>query len=131
MPEANRLMVHVMAAMAEHERDMISARTKAALQAARERGTRLGGRRGTTKIEDHGDAGRRRSIEVRSSRSSARAAEVGEVLTSLRAAGVTSLKGLAQALNDRSIPAARGGQWSAGQVRRVVDRTENKLSPTS
>ena len=122
MPQANRLMVHVMAAMAEHERDMISLRTKAALQAARERGTRLGGRRGSFRIEDQGDAGRLRSIAVRSNRSLARASEVGEVLTSLKAGGVTSLKGLAGALNDRSIPAPRGGTWCAGQVRRVIAR---------
>jgi DNA invertase Pin-like site-specific DNA recombinase len=120
MPDANRLMLHVMSAMAEHEREMISVRTKAALQAAKARGTKLGGRRGTTRIEDHGDAGRRRSAEVRSARSSARAAEINAVLADLRAGGVNSLKGLAHALNDRSISAPRGGEWSAGQVRRVI-----------
>jgi DNA invertase Pin-like site-specific DNA recombinase len=42
MPTANRLTVHIMAAFAEHEAAMISARTKAALQAAKARGTVLG-----------------------------------------------------------------------------------------
>ena len=122
MPMANRFCIHIMAAVAEQERLMISQRTKAALQAARERGVRLGGRRGDHRIEDHGNAGRHRSIEVRSTRSSARAEEIDAVLDGLRAEGVTSLKGLARALNERSISAPRGGAWSAGQVRRVVDR---------
>jgi DNA invertase Pin-like site-specific DNA recombinase len=42
MPTANRFTVHILAAVAQHEREMISARTKAALQAAKARGTVLG-----------------------------------------------------------------------------------------
>jgi DNA invertase Pin-like site-specific DNA recombinase len=41
-PHANKLTVHILAAVAEHERSMISERTKAALQAAKARGKRLG-----------------------------------------------------------------------------------------
>jgi DNA invertase Pin-like site-specific DNA recombinase len=49
MPQANRFVVHIMAAVAEQEADAISKRTKAALQAAKERGTKLGGRRMSAK----------------------------------------------------------------------------------
>src|ERR1700733_10973996 len=46
MPNANSLTVRLMAVIAQEEREMIAARTKAALAAAKGRGTKLGGWRG-------------------------------------------------------------------------------------
>jgi hypothetical protein len=45
------------------------------------------------------------------------------VIADLQAAGATSLQAIADGLNERSIPAARGGQWSATQVMRVLARS--------
>lgn len=122
MPSANRFTLHIMAAMAEQEREMISHRTKAALAAARERGVILGGRRGTFKIEQHSDVGRDRSLEVRRGRARARAVECLSIVDDIRRSGVTSWRGIATELNARSIRAPRGGKWSPAQVARLPAR---------
>jgi DNA invertase Pin-like site-specific DNA recombinase len=119
MPNANRLTVGIMAMVAEEERRMISARTKAALAAAKARGTKLGGDRGakpTAKM-------RKRSAAVRQQRASARADDIGPTIAEVQAGGATSLRAIAAGLNDRGIPTARGaGEWTATQVQRVLAR---------
>jgi DNA invertase Pin-like site-specific DNA recombinase len=122
-PTANRFTVQILAAVAEHEKRLISDRTKAALQAAKARGVRLGGRRDGHRIEDHATRGRERSAVVRAAQADAVAADRMDVISTFRSQGVTSLQGLARALNERGVPAPRGGPWSAGQVRRIVQRT--------
>ena len=117
MPEANEMVVQMMAVVAQAERKMISARTKAALAAAKARGTKLGGYRGVNFSEADHKAAR----EARQARTAARGADLAPILAQLRADGVTSLGGLARALTERGIPTARGGAtWSAVQVQRVM-----------
>ena len=118
MPNANRLTVGIMAMVAEEERRMISARTKAALAAAKARGTKLGGYRGTGAIDD---AGRAISVAVRQAKRQERSADLAPAVADLRAAGATSLREIAAGLNKRGIPTARGGQWSAVQVKRMLE----------
>ena len=118
MPNANRLTVGIMAMVAEEERRMISARTKAALQAAKARGQVLGGFRGV-KIDD---AARASSVASRKAAASARALDVAPTIAELQASGVTSLGALARALTERGILTARGGsEWSAVQVSRALN----------
>jgi len=116
-PQANRLTIHILAAVAEHEAAMISARTKAALQAAKARGKVLGGFRGVTfTAADHEAA-----AKARRARSETRAAELSPIVAELRQAGVASLRGFAKALTERGVPAARGGSgWSPAQVSRLL-----------
>jgi hypothetical protein len=45
------------------------------------------------------------------------------IIESLRSAGVTDLRGLADALNQRGIRTARGGRWDASNVRNVIARS--------
>ena len=53
----------------------------------------------------------------------ARAADLAPTIKELQAAGVTSLRAIADGLNAKSIPTARGqGNWSAVQVMRVLER---------
>ena len=118
MPDANRLTVGIMALVAEQEREAISTRTKVALAAAKARGTKLGGFKGYTLTEaDHAAA-----RDARMALTKAQADRVGPTIAELRAAGITSATGLAIALNERGIPTARGGQWQAVQVQRVLAR---------
>jgi DNA invertase Pin-like site-specific DNA recombinase len=112
-----RFMLQQMASVAELEAGMISARTKAALAAAKARGQRLGGVR-STKLTDEARAMGRSVI---SKRAADKAADYAPVIRELEASGVTSLAGIAAALNERGIPTASGqGTWQAVQVGRVL-----------
>jgi DNA invertase Pin-like site-specific DNA recombinase len=114
-----RFMLQQMAAVAELEAGLISSRTKAALAAAKARGRKLGGRRGVRLSPEAQAAGR----AMQAARAFDRAADLRPVLAELRELGVSTLFGIARALNDRSIPTARGnGLWTATQVGRVLDR---------
>src|ERR1700710_1798122 len=97
MPNANRLTVGIMAMVAEEERRMISARTKAALQAAKARGTKLGGDRGVIPTAET-RALAQQAVQLRAA---ARAAEIAPTIAELQATGVTSLRGIAAALNEQ------------------------------
>jgi DNA invertase Pin-like site-specific DNA recombinase len=121
MPNANRLTVGIMAMVAEDEAQRISDRTKAALAAAKKRGTVLGGYRGKIPTAKH----RKLGAEAIQRRVDARASDLAPVIKELQAAGVTTLKGIADALNARGIPTARGdGRWQAVQVGRVLQRLD-------
>lgn len=120
-PQANRLTIHILAAVAEHEAAAISARTKAALAAAKARGIQLGGDRSGNGIR-RADEGRTMGTAKRAAKANARAADLLPVVQSLQASGYLSLRQIAAAMNERGIPAARGGEWSAAQVQRVLAR---------
>lgn len=121
MPSANRLTVGIMAMVAEEERRMISARTKAALQAAKARGVRLGGDRG-----GRGSAeGRTAAVEAARAAASDRADDVMPLIAELQSDGIVSLSGIARALREREIPKARGGlSWTATDVRNLLARNQ-------
>ena len=116
-PHATRLTVNIISSMAEFEREQISARTKAALAQAKLRGVKLGGNRGNIPLI--AAQGARASAVARQERSAQRAADLRPIIAQIETAGTTSLTGIAAALNAMKVSAPRGGQWSAGQVRRV------------
>ncbi|OUJ14711.1 recombinase family protein [Acetobacter sp. DsW_063] len=115
MPEANAFTVGIMALVAQQEREAISARTKAALAAAKERGTALGGWRGGPKV----DSALGRETQV--SKADAFAARVMPVIREMQGQGM-SLRAIAAGLTERGIMTARGGAWSAASVRNVLSR---------
>jgi DNA invertase Pin-like site-specific DNA recombinase len=123
MPQANRLTVGVLAIVAEHEREASSARTRAALAAAKARGVRLGNPAHLNKSARH--LGAIASVRVRRKQADQRATDLAPSIEELRRAGATSLRALAHGLNERALPAPRGGLWTAAQVRRLLSRSHN------
>jgi len=114
MPEANRTMLQMMAVFAEHERRMISQRTKDALQSAKARGVRLGS-------PDPAKAAKagHKTIKANAQRF---AENVLPIIWEMQKAGVETLEGIAHALNVRGIQTARGGQWYPTTVRNLLAR---------
>jgi DNA invertase Pin-like site-specific DNA recombinase len=119
MPEANRLTVGIMALVAEQEREAISARTKAALQAAKARGVRLGNAKGVNTFGERRGIG---AAEARIAKAQERAAGLRVTIASIEAEGVTSANGIARVLNERGIATPREGKWSARSVLNVRGR---------
>jgi DNA invertase Pin-like site-specific DNA recombinase len=108
-------MLHIYAALAEKERRLISARTRAALQAAKTRGKRLG-RNGAERLAP---AYRAQAVE--------RAIELAPVLRELQEAGL-SARGMAAELNRREVKTAADGRWHAQTVIRTKARLIADLS---
>jgi DNA invertase Pin-like site-specific DNA recombinase len=117
-PQANRLTVHILAAVAEHEAAMISQRTKAALGAAKARGVVLGGDRGNIAAEAH--RGAAVSAVKRGAKAAARSSDLMPTIRRAQAKGAASLRQIAAVLNDLDLKTARGGKWSATQVQRIL-----------
>lgn len=109
MPHADKFTIHIFAALAEEEGRRISQRTKAALAAAKVRGVRLGATGAILAERYRAEA-------------NAQAVELAPVVIELRRSGVTTVRGLAAALNAKAIPTAGGGPWRAGTVHRLLRR---------
>jgi DNA invertase Pin-like site-specific DNA recombinase len=119
-PEANRLTIHILAAVAEHEAKAISERTKAALAAAKKRGVSLGGFRGTITITAEA---RLLATQAIKARADARANDLIPFVRELQAQGFESLSALARELSARGVPTPRGkAVWNAAQVANLLKR---------
>ena len=115
LPNANRMTVGIMAVIAEEERRMIAARTRAALAAAKARGIALGGWKGGPKVD--GQLG----AYANSKQAEEFAATLAPIMGELRDRGLT-LREMAAELAAQGIRTPRGGQWSACAVRNVLQR---------
>jgi len=120
MPQANKFMLHVMAAVAEQEATAISERTKAALQVAKARGVKLGWSNPRRK-EEHAKS------SLKGCRKGKLNADIFALKTypayvKLHAKGFSEAKDMASALNAHGIRSARGGTWYPSSVRNLEAR---------
>ena len=122
LPSANRLTIHVLAAVAEYEREMISARTTAALAAAKARGVRLGNPHGARALAaaGKGNTAALAAIEASAVRWRAR---VRPIIAAIASTGVTSTREIARELDRRGILTLRGGRWRGATVRAILGQT--------
>ena len=122
-PDVDPFMLHIYAAVAEQERKAISERTRAALAAAKARGTKLGGVREGQRMTADAQA---RGREVRTAKADRRAHDLAPIVREVREEGATTLGAIAKALTARGIETPRGKrEWSAMQVKRLLERTES------
>jgi DNA invertase Pin-like site-specific DNA recombinase len=119
MPEANRLTIGLLAVVAQHEREMISQRTKDALAAAKARGVKLGGIR-----PNHRDPDPAIGTAAAARYAATFAARVSPLVNELQASGM-SLGKIAAELTERGVQTQRGGAWTAASVRNVLLRYQD------
>jgi DNA invertase Pin-like site-specific DNA recombinase len=112
-PHANKLTVHILAAVAQHEREAISERTKDALRAAKARGTKLG--------NPNLAQARRKGVAALKASADHFAANVLPIIRSLQQGGISN-NAIAGQLNARSVKTARGGKWTHVQVGNILAR---------
>lgn len=112
MPQANKTMLHMHAVMAEWERDQISARTKAALAAAKARGVVLG-KAGSQNLKPN--------VTERQAAADQFAEGLRATLTAYKAQGM-SQRAMVAELNRLGVKAANGGEWGLVQLQRVLRR---------
>lgn len=122
MPHANRLTLHLMAAMAEHEAMAISERTKAALAAAKARGVKLGNPNGAAHLLQGCRAAASASVAARRKRMLAKARDLEPILREMASRGIIETSAQARELNRLGVTAPSGGVWRVGQLRRYQDR---------
>lgn len=117
-PHATPLTVTILIAVAEEERRLASVRTKAALQAAKARGVKLGNPNGA---QAFGACSRAGAVEALKAKADSFAQSLAGIVRPLLEAGL-SLRKVAERLNAEGIVTAQGKAWQANSVKRLADR---------
>lgn len=128
-PAANRLTLHILAAVAEAEAKAISDRTKAALAAYKARGGKLGAQLPQCRnlTDDARVKGWQKSATVRAKAKAEAYADLLPAIQGMRSEG-KSLQAVADALNEQGHTTRRGKAWNAVQVARVLEQAEQTVA---
>jgi DNA invertase Pin-like site-specific DNA recombinase len=121
-PYANKFYIHILAALAEHERENTIERTKNALAAAKARGMKLGA--SNPRIQPAASYGRLKGQISIQRNAMTHAHDLMPIISGIKGAGVTTLTGIAEALNARGIKTARGKEWRAQTVANILKRSK-------
>lgn len=119
---ADPFVLGLYALLAEKERNMTSERTKAGMAAKKAQGVIMGNRVNLRTVAQKGAATNAAAAVVY-------AANVLPVIRQIEAAGITTLVGIAGALNARGARTAKGGAWYATTVRNVMMRQHSQRTP--
>lgn len=119
MPDATELTIHIYSAMAQHERKLVSRRTKDALAAAKARGVKLGNPCLQRGEQIPGSGAPPYANDERIAKADTFAKDMAQVIKDM---GGGSLRDIAKALNTAGYRTARGKAWQATSVKRVLDR---------
>jgi DNA invertase Pin-like site-specific DNA recombinase len=118
--QADPFVLHLFAALAEKERQLISERTKAGLAAAKARGVKLG----NPQLLAGKPAFVAIARQARTDKADGRASDLASLIAAARASGKGTLQQVADYLNTLGVPTARGAKWSPIAVSRVETRLE-------
>jgi DNA invertase Pin-like site-specific DNA recombinase len=129
MPGAKTLELHLYAMLAQQEREFISQRTKEALQKLSDRAV-AGDVASQQKVANRAATlakGRTKASQAKGGESTKRRAEafaesIRDTVELCVLRGTKTYQGVADCLNARSIPTAKGGSWSPIQASRVMQR---------
>ena len=112
MPSANRMTIGIISCVNEEVARRISIQTKESLKIAKARGVKLG-------VYGKTLARKNKEEAVRQAR------ELNSVIEEIRDSGITGIQKIADEMNRRKIPTARGGKWHRTSVMRLLQRVEN------
>jgi DNA invertase Pin-like site-specific DNA recombinase len=110
-PHATKMMIQMLAVFAEHEREMISERTKQALRAAKARGVKLG-----ANGQNLARKNKTRAIEF--------ARKLEPVIQDIQNSGHKTYQAIADELNKRGVQSEQGGQFYPASAYRLIKRLE-------
>jgi DNA invertase Pin-like site-specific DNA recombinase len=121
-PHASRSTLPLLAAIAEEETRILSARTKAALAVAKARGVKLGNPNGARALRGKQIGNDAAIAAIKSKAEQCAAATYKQIQAIVAEDGPTSLAAISRELNERSIRTPRGGLWYPTSVKLVLDR---------